>query len=212
MSPLTPTPPQTQTPLITPGSFATQPLIAEVATQIHGLLSDEKQKEITDGISQREQQKSHLITLLEELKLSQKGYDFSDYEERLLLSEEEIEELLEKKVFTKPKKPISIRERLIAIIDPSKVRESTEIGTIFYSYLHAVTHSSAPEKITRMKQKLMREFGLYDLVYESRNLSYDKKQYFVIGSNINETEQVLVRIQKLDLNKIRAIDMYVNFF
>ncbi len=148
MSPLTPTLPLTQTPLILAGSFATKPLIAEVATKMHRILPDDKQKAIMDGINQREQQKAYLTTLLEDLKLSQKDYDFSNYEERLLLSDQEIEDILENEIFRKD-----------GVV--------TELGKSFYEYQDMMIWDLNEGMKVKMKKKLIKEFGLEDRVYES---------------------------------------------
>ncbi len=190
MSTLTPTLPEIQTPLIPAGSFATQPLIAEVATQIHRILPDDKQKEITDGIEQREQQKAHLTTLLEDLKLSEKYYDFSDYEDRLLLSDSEIENILETEIFRKN-------------------GEMTELGKSFYEYQEMVTKNLSEEMKVKMKRKLVKEFKLDDRVYESSgNISWWISLWETV-SFINK-KQFFQDIKKAGLSWIRSLDLSDN--
>ncbi len=192
MSPFTPTLPETQTPLITPGSFATKPLIAEVATQMHRILPDDKQKEITDGISQREQQKAHLTTLLEDLKLSQKDYDFSNYHARLLLSDVEIENILETEIFRKD-------------------GELTELGKSFYEYLGVLTEGKSEEIKGKMKRKLIGELWL-----EIKDRVYESDTWVLIWSgwtkriDFKNKEQFFQDIKKSWLSGTKSLNLWSN--
>jgi hypothetical protein len=147
MSPLTPTVLETQAPLITPGSFPGLPKFATKVQEAINLVNPSDMEGVLQKKQEIEQQKSHLTNLLEELKESQKDYDF-DYEDRLLLSDSEIENILENEIFRKD-----------GIM--------TELGKSFYEYLEILTEGKSEELKGKMKRKLMKEFGLEDRVLEN---------------------------------------------
>jgi hypothetical protein len=148
MPPLTPTLSETQAPLITPGSFPGLPKFATKVQEALDLVNPSDMKLVVQKKQEIEQQKAHLTTLLEDLKFSQKDYDFSNYEERLLLSDLEIENILEMEIFRKD-------------------GELTELGMSFYEYLKVLTEGKSDELKRKMKTKLVKEFELEDRVYES---------------------------------------------
>ncbi|MDD2916737.1 MAG: hypothetical protein PHH70_02740 [Candidatus Gracilibacteria bacterium] len=165
MSPLTFTLTETPQALISTGSFAELP---DFATKIHELVDlfnpAEKEK-ISQEQSEIQQQKAHLTALLEKLKLSQKGYNFwrSDYEEQLLLSDKEIDTILETEIFRKD-----------GVI--------TDLGKSFCGYLEMVTDGKSEEMKGKMKRKLMRELRLEDRVYQSGNSRVYPDKYTGIPS------------------------------
>ncbi|MDD2916741.1 MAG: hypothetical protein PHH70_02760 [Candidatus Gracilibacteria bacterium] len=148
MSPLTPTLPKTPQTLIPAESFNQFPDFANKVQELVGLFDPTEKEKISQEQVEIQQQKAQLTILLEELKLSQKDYDFSDYEERLLFSDSEIENILENEIFRKD-------------------GELTELGNSFYEYLKVLTEGKSEELKEKMKRKLVKEFGLEDRVYES---------------------------------------------
>ncbi len=148
MSPLTPTLPETQTPIIPTGSFPALPDFATKVQEALDLIDPSDMELVIQKKQEIEQQKAHLTALLEELKESQKDYDFSDYEERLLLSDAEIENILENEIFRKD-------------------GELTELGKSFYEYLENVTKGKNEELKGKMERKLVKELRLDDRVYEA---------------------------------------------
>ncbi len=147
MSPLTPTLPQTQT-LIPAGPFAHLPNFATKVQEALDLVNPSDKEVVNQKKQEIEQQKAHLTSLIEDLKFSQKEYDFFDYEERLLLSDAEIENILENEIFRKD-------------------GELTELGKSFYEYLEILTEGKSKELKGKMKRKLVKELKLENRIYES---------------------------------------------
>ncbi|MDD2916740.1 MAG: hypothetical protein PHH70_02755 [Candidatus Gracilibacteria bacterium] len=134
-----------------------------------------------------EQQKAHLTTLIEELKESQKDYDFSDYEERLLLSDTEIENILENDIFREDE-------------------ELTELGENFYRYLDILTEGKSEELKGKMKRKLVRELGLEDRVYEN-NVKIKAIEKCLVKMEFKNTEQFIRDIQLPHFKGIRDVNI-----
>ncbi|MDD2916736.1 MAG: hypothetical protein PHH70_02735 [Candidatus Gracilibacteria bacterium] len=148
MSSLTPTLTKTpQIPLIPTRSFAKLPDFATKVQEALDLVDPADMEVVVQKKQEIEQQKAHFTTLIEELKESQKDYDFSDYEERLLFSDSEIENILETQIFR-------------------KYEIMTELGKVFYGYLEVLTEGKSEELKMKMKKKLVKEFGLEDRVYK----------------------------------------------
>ena len=82
------------------------------------------------------EQKSQLVACIERFKTLQKDYDFSDYEARLLLLDEVIEQILETNIFY-------------------QLGNQTELGKQFYAYLETITPGLSEAGKGRMKRKLI---------------------------------------------------------
>ncbi|MDD2916742.1 MAG: hypothetical protein PHH70_02765 [Candidatus Gracilibacteria bacterium] len=186
MSPLTPTLPKTQT-LIPTGSFAELPDFATKVQEALSLVNLTDMEVVVQKKQEIEQQKDHLTTLLEELKESQKDYDFSDYEERLLLSDAEIETILELELFRKD-----------GVL--------TELGKSFYKYLELLTEGKSEELKGKMKRKLVKELKLEDRVYESSKCISGLKESG-IRPEFNNKEQFFQEIKAAGASGKRNLNL-----
>jgi hypothetical protein len=190
MSPLTHTLTNTQTPLILTGSFAAIP---EFVAKVHEVLDLVNPADMEVIVQQKHyiaQHKAQLTTLLQELKLSQKDYDFSDYEERLLLTDSEIENILENNIFRKD-------------------GALNELGKSFYGHLKLITEGKSEEIKGKMKKKLMREFALEDRVHETTQ-SILPENTSRQGIEFHNKIQFFQDIQKAGYSAICSLDLSYN--
>ncbi|MDD2916739.1 MAG: hypothetical protein PHH70_02750 [Candidatus Gracilibacteria bacterium] len=182
----------TETPqtLIPTGSFAHLPDFATKVQEALDLVNPADMEVVVQKKQEIEEQKAHLTTLIEELKESQKDYDFSDYEERLLLSDTEIENILENDIFREDE-------------------ELTELGENFYRYLDILTEGKSEELKGKMKRKLVRELGLEDRVYENNgNIGLGKNTSKKI--KFKNKEQFIQDIQEAGLSGIQNLTFFGN--
>ncbi len=186
MSPLTPTLLDTQTPPIPAGSFPDLPNFAGKVQEALDLVNPSDMEVVVQKKQEIEQQKAHITAQLEELKLSQKDYNFSDYENRLLLSDAEIENILENEIFRKD-------------------GEMTEVGKCFYEYLEMVTTDLSKSMKVKMKRKLMRELGLEDRVYEIGGIS--KCEILPKKIKFENNKQCFHAIQKAGRSWCRSLNI-----
>ncbi len=191
MPPLTPTFPETQTPLIPTGTFPELPNFATKVQEALNLVDPSDMEVVLQKKQEIEQQKAHLTTLLEDLKISQKDYDFSDYEERLLLSDSEIENILENEIFRKD-----------GVV--------TELGKSFYEYLEVLTVGKSEELKGKMKKKLVKELKLEDRVYEriewvSRGAWRSERILF------ENKEQFFRDIKQVGSSGIKILNLWYNY-
>ena len=103
MSPLTPTLTEenSKTPIIPGGSFGVVPHFATKVQEALDLVNPEDKDMVIERQMEFTRRKAEVTAHIESLKESQKDYDFSDYGDRLLLSDTEIEDILEEKIFRK---------------------------------------------------------------------------------------------------------------
>ncbi len=91
--------------------------------------------------------REHLILLIQTYYKTQNGYNFSDYESRLLLSDQEIDINIQQKICYE-------HEKL------------TPIGKSFHEYCYTNLHNLSDEAQQLLSTKIIKELALAELIYE----------------------------------------------
>ena len=166
MSKINSTPPGGDEPLMPPNDHKITEIRTRAKKGVKTVLLDESKELNSEVANQSQWTKGYFTTLLEDLKVSQKDYDFSDYEDQLLLSDSEIEKVLKNRLFSPHGKDVGLQ-------------------SLYGEYL--ASHTKYKKHVN---QKLITD--LLDRVYESnpiikpiehlwrqRSISFkDKKQLF----------------------------------